>query len=513
MPRLTITPAGKTAIIGLSLAVFAVGLLAAYLRRRKNKWPRKKELTDVKSNGQVRPTPNIDLRDGTSTILHHWSRSSTPRLHTTSLSRSQSGSVISALAASDQSSDATLMNEECDVNVISPYQLVNLGMDSLITTMDYWSEALEMMSAGNHGNHLDPLFPNATLHVPDDMVEHLEDLLAKAQGIKEDYERQMLHRVSSIALGNAMNAIRDMDHSSIQSARICRRMVMSDDENSEVDSFVSATDEVADISDIAEQKTQYQHLVLYKAALLEVEYGSVLCRTLRTKMLACDSDTEFLAKLHCVRLAFEQLFKDETIRQWFANTGKTMIADLLRKAERDPEEFNAAFDEMIDYIKEEENWVDIKTELKGRGVLTYTFYDIVLDFILLDAFDDLENPPSSVTTVVQNRWLSNGFKETALATAVWSVLKAKRRMLKIRDGFIAHFYSISEHVSPVLAWGFLGPNPAMNQLCTYFKDQILGFAQDIFNFDKVRYASIEQLADDILNIARHRHSLASQHLL
>ncbi len=41
-----------------------------------------------------------------------------------------------------------------------------------------------------------------------------------------------------------------------------------------------------------------------------------------------------------------------------------------------------------------------------------TFYDVVIDFILFDAFDDLENPPSSVTAVVQNRWLSNGFKET-----------------------------------------------------------------------------------------------------
>ena len=41
-----------------------------------------------------------------------------------------------------------------------------------------------------------------------------------------------------------------------------------------------------------------------------------------------------------------------------------------------------------------------------------SFYDIVLDFILMDAFDDLANPPSSVLTVVQNRWLSNGFKET-----------------------------------------------------------------------------------------------------
>lgn len=41
-----------------------------------------------------------------------------------------------------------------------------------------------------------------------------------------------------------------------------------------------------------------------------------------------------------------------------------------------------------------------------------TFYDVVIEFILFDAFDDLENPPSSVTAVVQNRWLSNGFKET-----------------------------------------------------------------------------------------------------
>ena len=40
------------------------------------------------------------------------------------------------------------------------------------------------------------------------------------------------------------------------------------------------------------------------------------------------------------------------------------------------------------------------------------FFDIVLDFILMDAFDDLEAPPSSVTAVVQNRWLSDGFKES-----------------------------------------------------------------------------------------------------
>ena len=50
--------------------------------------------------------------------------------------------------------------------------------------------------------------------------------------------------------------------------------------------------------------------------------------------------------------------------------------------------------------------------IKPSKVKAMNFFDIVIDFILFDAFDDLESPPSSVTSVVQNRWLSNGFKET-----------------------------------------------------------------------------------------------------
>lgn len=45
-------------------------------------------------------------------------------------------------------------------------------------------------------------------------------------------------------------------------------------------------------------------------------------------------------------------------------------------------------------------------------VVCMSFYDIVLDFILMDAFEDLENPPSSVLAVLRNRWLSDSFKET-----------------------------------------------------------------------------------------------------
>jgi len=43
-----------------------------------------------------------------------------------------------------------------------------------------------------------------------------------------------------------------------------------------------------------------------------------------------------------------------------------------------------------------------------------TFYDVVIDFIFFDAFDDLDNPPATLTSVMQNRWLTSGFKEMVI---------------------------------------------------------------------------------------------------
>ena len=37
-------------------------------------------------------------------------------------------------------------------------------------------------------------------------------------------------------------------------------------------------------------------------------------------------------------------------------------------------------------------------------------YDIALDFILLDAFEDLENPPGTIVAVLQNKWITTGMK-------------------------------------------------------------------------------------------------------
>ena len=78
---------------------------------------------------------------------------------------------------------------------------------------------------------------------------------------------------------------------------------------------------------------------------------------------------------------------------------------------QDPKDAVQAYDELIVYL-EVCDWENVEAELGQRGVKALTFYDVVLDFILMDAFEDLEDPPSSVIAVVQNRWLSNGFKES-----------------------------------------------------------------------------------------------------
>lgn len=184
-----------------------------------------------------------------------------------------------------------------------------------------------------------------------------------------------------------------------------------------------------------------------------------------------------------------------------------MVAGLMVKANKSPKAFLESYEDMLLYTKREETWPITKMELEGRGVVCMNFFDIVLDFILMDAFEDLENPPSSVVAVLRNRWLSDSFKETALATACWSVLKAKRRLLMVPDGFISHFYAISEHVSPVLAFGFLGPRQHLSEVCTIFKQQIVQYLKDMFDHDKVRFTSTNCLAEDILNLSHRRSEI------
>lgn len=95
-----------------------------------------------------------------------------------------------------------------------------------------------------------------------------------------------------------------------------------------------------------------------------------------------------------------------------ADTGRQVLTDLLLLGDKDPKDFLVGYEAMLDFLQDQSNWPAIEKELEQRNVKAMTFYDVVLDFIILDAFRDLDAPPMSVTAVVQNRFLSNGFKET-----------------------------------------------------------------------------------------------------
>jgi len=51
--------------------------------------------------------------------------------------------------------------------------------------------------------------------------------------------------------------------------------------------------------------------------------------------------------------------------------------------------------------------------------------------------------------------------------------------LQSSKGFIAHFYAVSETVSPMLAWGFLGPEGPLKDMCYFFKVRVVFRDDDI----------------------------------
>ncbi|KAB0388135.1 hypothetical protein FD755_003091 [Muntiacus reevesi] len=274
------------------------------------------------------------------------------------------------------------------------------------------------------------------------------------------------------------------------------------------DSFASA----AELAEHKEVRHTYSleslcHCPFYEEAMRLVEEGKIYSRVLRTEMLECLGDSDFLAKLHCIRQAFQVILSETANRIFLAESGRKILSALIVKARKNPKKFEDVFDEMIYFLEQTDHWDNTEMELAARGVKNLNFYDVVLDFILMDSFEDLENPPTSIQNVVNNRWLNSSFKETAVASSCWSVLKQKRQQMKIPDGFFAHFYAICEQISPVLAWGFLGPRNSLYDLCCFFKNQVLFFLKDIFDFEKVRYSSIESLAEDLMQLLIRRTEL------
>lgn len=122
--------------------------------------------------------------------------------------------------------------------------------------------------------------------------------------------------------------------------------------------------------------------------------------------------------MHCFVDSEIRSFQNPSTGQWVADTGRQILTDILLLGDKDPKDFLVGYEDMMNFLQDPSNWVSIEKELEQRNVKAMTFYDVVLDFIILDAFKDLDSPPNSVTAVVQNRFLSNGFKETVISKLI-----------------------------------------------------------------------------------------------
>lgn len=275
---------------------------------------------------------------------------------------------------------------------LTPQQLGVMGMEALETVINFWEDALVA-------------YATPTSAEESEFHHELQSLLDLAWQLQDQSEllfldqRSVLFRQSSVASERRQMLERSSSDPNFDSA----------------ESFASALDQIADIrdfEDFIEMMPEIDKYPLYQNAIRHLEENPIPVRQMRTELVSCSSDIEYLAKVHCIRLAFQYLFKEESTSRWVADTGRQVLTDLLLLGDKDPKDFLVSYEAMLDFLQDQSNWPSIERELTERNVKAMTFFDVVLDFIILDSFRDLDNPPMSVIAVCQNRFLSNGFKET-----------------------------------------------------------------------------------------------------
>ncbi|XP_037538320.1 mitoguardin 1 [Nematolebias whitei] len=435
-----------------------------------------------------------------------------------SVNSSSSSTCADLTACWDGLGDADV-SSVVDLSVTTPENLYLMGMDLFEEALQHWEEALTFRSRPTEddasctsvksgaGDAVTEQNMEDAISV--EFIHRLKALLQRAYRLQEEFEG---------VLGTSEPSSHSSSSSQDQIADFLARDELDDvclrDSNSiaSTDSFVSAAE--PQLSEHRELRSAFAlgHHPMYEEALHMAEEGSISCRVLRTEILGCYSDLDFLAKLHCVRQACQLVLRDRATRMFLADTGKKILSSIIVKAHKSPKRFEEVFEELICFLEHTEHWEDTEMELVSRGVRHLNFYDVVLDFILMDSFQDLENPPISIQNVINNRWLNSSFKETAVASSCWSVLKQKRQHMKVPDGFVAHLCAVCEQISPVLAWGFLGPKSSLHDFCCFFKDQVLHFLKDVFDLDKVRYSTVDSLAEDMLHLLYRRSELLLAYL-
>lgn len=520
LSEVSVSPGTKRLVAATAFGAVSLLFLARRFQRRKRRRRPSPQYEQINielvtkamgTQNEPRAEADVPLTSGSCTglvITTESYRKLSGSLHSLASVKSMASSSSSTCANDSSCWEGPDSDEGSVVNlpVTTPENLYLMGMDLFEEALRRWEEALifrtkqsddDEENCGSIKTGAGDAIAEQSMEdvISAEFIHRLKSLLQRAYHLQEEFEGVLGMSGSNSQADKLLEMLsnEDLDDG-------CLRDSIS---IASTDSFVSA----AELTEHRELRSVLGHHPFYEEALQLAEEGDISCRVLRTEMLDCLGDLDFLAKLHCVRQACELILCERNTRMFLAETGKKILSSIIVKAHKSPKRFEEVFDELISFLENTEHWENTEVELATRGVRDLNFYDIVLDFILMDSFEDLENPPISIQNVINNRWLNSSFKETAVASSCWSVLKQKRQHMKVQDGFMSHFYSVCEQISPVLAWGFLGPKSSLHDFCCFFKDQVLFFLKDIFDLEKVRYSSVETLAEDLLHLLHHRSEL------
>ncbi|KFM71844.1 Protein FAM73B, partial [Stegodyphus mimosarum] len=93
-------------------------------------------------------------------------------------------------------------------------------------------------------------------------------------------------------------------------------------------------------------------------------------------MLKCQTNMEYIAKVHCIRVAFQLLFQQNEVRSWFVAIGNKILTGLMLRGEKDPKDCLLAYEDIIAYAKDKNNWPVMEDELLSRGVSIFILFII-----------------------------------------------------------------------------------------------------------------------------------------
>lgn len=210
---------------------------------------------------------------------------------------------------------------------LSPQALGVMGMEALETVINFWEDALTAYQA--------------TTFEESEFQREIQSLLDIAWQLQDQSEllfldqRSVLFREESVASARRQALERSMSDPNFDSAesfasaldqvkiyknifnlfKYLRQEIIK--KNVAIHSnygffLFEKKKKIADIrefEDFADTLPDYEDYPLYQNAIKHLEETVIPVRMMRTEMVNCSSDLEYLAKLHCIRLGFQYLFK------------------------------------------------------------------------------------------------------------------------------------------------------------------------------------------------------------